>query len=126
MELQPFAQPNGDALAIGIDGVALGHLRLGLVVLGEAVERVPHREAVHARDIGRGDDRIERGKIRLRHEAQQLRGVRGPLPQRGPPRQTAKRGGGDAGEKVASLHAVLRAIAVRCRLRERQPLRQCG
>jgi len=72
MELQAVAQLDRPLQLIVRDGVALGHLRVDIVVLVEAVERVEHQMAVDL-DDGRGaPDRIEDVEVRLGNVAEFL------------------------------------------------------
>ncbi len=51
---------------------AFGHLRLRRELAVEAEQRVEHQEAVVARLVGGGPDRIEHREVGLRHELQHL------------------------------------------------------
>ena len=70
---QPFAQLDQIRAAVIGYRVALGHLRLRLLRRIHAEQRVPDHPAVVRRDRGGGDDRIQHGQVRLRHEAQHAR-----------------------------------------------------
>jgi hypothetical protein len=47
--------------------MALHHLRLRTQATIDAIELVPYHEGVIASDVGGGDNRIEYGRVRVRH-----------------------------------------------------------
>ena len=69
---QAVAQRERVLHAVGRHGGPIDHLRFDLKVLVCAEERVVHKIAVVARDVGGRPDRIEDLQIGLRHEAQGL------------------------------------------------------
>lgn len=98
------AQRHRHALAVILDDVALHHLGLRLVVLVEAVQRVPHHVAVVARDVGGGQDRVQHRQVGLRDELQQLRGARRALAERGHAHRGSAEDRTGPGQKFASFH----------------------
>ena len=97
VEHQVGAQRDAPGLAVVLADGALGHLRLRLVVAVEAEQRVEYQEAVIARLVGRGPDRIEHGEVGLGHELQYLRGFAAGDGGRG-------EHGGGGGKECAAAH----------------------
>ncbi len=73
VEFQPIAQLDQIGEAVVGNRVALGHLRLRLLRRVHAEQRVPHHPSVVDGHRSGGDDRIQHGQVRLRHELQHAR-----------------------------------------------------
>ncbi len=74
MEHQARAQRDPPRLAVILGGDTFGHLRLRRERVIQAEQRVEHHEAVIARLIRGGPNRIEHAQIGLRHDLQHLGG----------------------------------------------------
>ena len=72
VELEAGAQREGPQALVGAHRPLLHHLRLDLVLLVGAEQRVVDHVAVVARHELRGPDRVEDAEVRVRHHAQDL------------------------------------------------------
>jgi hypothetical protein len=104
VKAQPVAQPQIPGQAVIVDLVAGDHLRLGLPVGVDAVERVEDEIGIVAGRPVEGDDRIEHGEIRGRHEAQDFRGVGARDARRGKGRSECGGGCKTGVQKIAAAH----------------------
>ncbi len=103
MKHQIRAQRDAPDRAVRLTDRGFGHLRLWPILAVEAEQRVEHQEAMVARLVGGGPNRIQHGEVRLRHELQHLRCLA--------TRDGGQSEGGSGGEEGAAAHGSLRATA---------------